>query len=86
MPFIEQNYRTYNYRILGGVSYGGLFVMNAFVKDPLYFNGYIAMSPSMWWDNQIALKNTEELLSKNTGLPTRLYITLANKEEYMGED
>ena len=86
MPFIEQNYRTYNYRILGGVSYGGLFVMNAFVKDPLYFNGYIAMSPSMWWDNQIALKNTEELLSKNTGLPTRLYITLANEGESMGVD
>ncbi len=86
IPFIEQNYRTYNYRILGGVSYGGLFVMNAFVKDPLYFNGYIAMSPSMWWDNQIALQNTEKLLSKSTQLPTRLFITLANEGESMGVD
>lgn len=86
IPFVEQNYRTYNYRILGGASYGGLFVMNAFVKDPLYFNGYIAMSPSMWWDNQIALQNTEKLLSKSTQLPTRLFITLANEGESMGVD
>lgn len=86
IPFVEQNYRTYNYRILGGASYGGLFVMNAFVKDPLYFNGYIAMSPSMWWDNQIALKNTEKLLAKSAQLPTRLFITLANEGESMGVD
>ena len=47
IPFVEKNYRTYNYRLLGGVSYGGLFVMNAFVNDPLYFNGYLSLSPSM---------------------------------------
>lgn len=72
--------------MLGGVSYGGLFVMNAFVKDPLYFNGYLSISPSMWWDNQIILRKTEELLAKTSEMPTRLYFTMANEGISMGVD
>jgi Predicted hydrolase of the alpha/beta superfamily len=86
VPFVEKNYRTYNYRILGGVSYGGLFVMNAFVKDPLCFNGYLSLSPSMWWDNNIMLDKTRELLSKTPEFPTRLYLTMANEGLSMGVD
>jgi predicted alpha/beta superfamily hydrolase len=86
IPFVEKNYRTYNYRILGGVSYGGLFVMNAFVKDPLYFNAYLSLSPSMWWDNNLILDKTRELLSKTPELPTRLYLTMANEGLSMGVD
>lgn len=86
MPFVEKNYRTYNYRILGGVSYGGLFVMNAFVKDPLYFNAYLSLSPSMWWDNNIILNKTQQLLAKSPEFPTRLYLTMANEGLSMGVD
>jgi len=86
IPFVEKNYRTYNYRLLGGVSYGGLFVMNAFVKDPLCFNGYLSLSPSMWWDNDIILNKTKELLSKTPEFPTRLYLTMANEGLSMGVD
>jgi len=86
VPFVEKNYRTYNYRLLGGVSYGGLFVMNAFVKDPLYFNGYLSLSPSMWWDNNIMLNKTQELLAKTPDFPTRLYLTMANEGLSMGVD
>ncbi len=86
IPFVEKNYRTYNYRLLGGVSYGGLFVMNAFVNDPLYFNGYLSLSPSMWWDNNIILNKTSALLSKTPEFPTRLYLTMANEGLSMGVD
>ncbi|MDP4203520.1 MAG: alpha/beta hydrolase-fold protein, partial [Bacteroidota bacterium] len=86
IPFVEKNYRTYNYRLLGGVSYGGLFVMNAFVKDPLYFNAYLSLSPSMWWDNNIMLNKTQELLAKTPDFPTRLYLTMANEGLSMGVD
>jgi predicted alpha/beta superfamily hydrolase len=86
IPFVEKNYRTYNYRILGGVSFGGLFVMNAFVKDPLYFNGYLSLSPSMWWDNNLMLNKTQELLAQTPEFPTRLYLTMANEGLSMGVD
>ncbi|MBP1640336.1 MAG: esterase [Bacteroidetes bacterium] len=86
VPFVEKNYRTYNYRLLGGVSFGGLFVMNAFVSDPLYFNAYLSLSPSMWWDNNIILNKTQELLAKTPDFPTRLYLTMANEGLSMGVD
>lgn len=86
VPFVDKNYRTYNYRVLGGASYGGLFVMNAFVNDPLRFNAYLSISPSMWWDNQVMLKRTGDFLSGHPNLPTRLYLTMANEGTSMGVD
>lgn len=86
IPYIDTNLRTFNYRILAGTSYGGLFVINAFVKDPLYFNGYLAASPSIWWDNQYMLRQTENLLSKVPKLPTGLYLNVANEGVSMGVD
>jgi hypothetical protein len=79
IPFVDKNYKTYNYRVLGGTSFGGVFVMNAFHRDPQFFNGYISLSPSMWWDNNILLGRTQELLIKNPGIHNRLYLSLANE-------
>jgi len=86
IPFIDKNYRTYNYRVLGGVSFGGVFVMHAFVTDSQLFNNYMSLSPSMWWDNRVLLNRTEELLSKNPRLHNNLYIAMANEGINMGVD
>lgn len=86
IPFVDKNYRTYNYRVLGGTSFGGVFVMNAFHRDPQFFNGYISLSPSMWWDNNILLDRTKELLIKNPDISNRLYLSLANEGKGMGVD
>ena len=86
IPFVDKNYRTYNYRILGGTSFGGVFVMNAFHRDPRFFNGYISLSPSMWWDNNILLDRTKDLLIKNPDIRNRLYLSVANEGKGMGVD
>ncbi len=86
VPFIEKNYNTYNYRILGGVSLGGLFVMHAFTVNPGFFKGYLSLSPSMWWANQAMLNKTETFLSGNPRLHNRLYLALANEGKQMGVD
>lgn len=86
IPFVDKNYRTYNYRVLGGASFGGVFVMHAFLSDPQFFNGYISLSPSMWWDNNILLDRTKELLIKNPNLHNRLYLSLTNEGISMGVD
>ena len=86
IPFVDKNYRTYNYRVLGGTSFGGVFVMNAFYRDPQFFNGYISLSPSMWWDNKILLDRTKDLLIKNPTIHNRLYLSLANEGTGMGVD
>ena len=86
IPFIDKNYRTYRYRVLGGASLGGLFVLHAFMSDPQLFTAYLALSPSMWWDNRIMLKNTEVFLSKNPKLHNSLYAAVANEGPQMGVD
>jgi len=86
IPFVDKNYRTYNYRILGGASLGGLFVMYAFESDPQLFNGYLSMSPAMWWDSGVMLGRTRECLQKNPNLHSRIYLALANEGPQMGVD
>lgn len=86
IPFVDKNYRTYNYRVIGGASLGGLFVMYAFESDPQLFNGYLSMSPAMWWDNGVMLDRTNDLLSKDTNLHNRVYLSLTNEGTAMGVD
>lgn len=86
VPFVDKNYRTYNYRVLGGASFGGVFVMHAFNTNPQFFNGYISLSPSMWWDGNILLDRTRELLIKNPNLKSRLFTSVTNEGISMGVD
>ena len=86
IPFVDKNYRTYNYRVIGGASLGGLFVMYAFDNDPNLFNGYLSMSPAMWWDNGVMLDRTKDLLSKDPNLHNRVYLALTNEGIQMGVD
>jgi len=86
IPFVDKNYRTYNYRVIGGASLGGLFVMYAFNNNPDLFNGYLSLSPSMWWDNNVMLDRTKDLLSKNPNLRSKVYLALANEGIGMGVD
>jgi predicted alpha/beta superfamily hydrolase len=86
VPFVDKNYRTAKYKVLCGSSLGGVFVINALVKDPDFFNGYLATSPYLSWDNMQLLGKTKEFLSKKPVLHSRLYITKANEGEEMGVD
>jgi len=84
IPFIDKNYRTYQYRVLGGASLGGLFVMYSFMNDPQLFTSYLALSPSMWWDNRKLLNKTEDFLTNNPGLHNNLFLAVTNEGPSMG--
>ena len=83
IPFIDQNYRTQPFRILEGHSISGMFTMYTFIADTSLFDAYIAVSPSMYWDEQIMLLKIEDFLKANPQLKTQLYITLSNEPEFM---
>lgn len=82
-PFISKNYRTQDYSVLVGHSFGGLFAINTFLLHPDYFNAYVANDPSLWWDNKVTLKRTKEYLEKNKKFPAKksLYVSQADNEE-----
>ena len=52
IPFINDKYKGKSKgTVLYGGSLGGLFVMYAFLNDPDLFTSYVAIDPSLWWDN-----------------------------------
>jgi predicted alpha/beta superfamily hydrolase len=67
IPYINNKFKTENFNVLVGHSFGGEFVMHALLTDPDAFDAYIAIDPSFWFDKKIMLKNagTEFLRSRN---------------------
>ncbi|MFO7525392.1 MAG: alpha/beta hydrolase-fold protein [Ignavibacteriaceae bacterium] len=78
IPYIDSTYQTAPYKILIGHSLGGLTVMNTIIKSPEMFNAYVAIDPSMWWDNQISLKEAKISLSEKRFENKRLFLAIAN--------
>ena len=84
IPLIKTRYRTLEYQALSGTSHGGQFAINALVKRPSLFNGVIAISPSLYWNNN-QLLNLSEAALKQQKLKGRLFISIANEEPTMTE-
>jgi hypothetical protein len=85
LPEIDKQYRTMPYRILAGHSLAGLFVIESFLKQSL-FNSYIAIDPSLWWDNGALVKSSDTLLKNKRFANTSLFITQANNPFDEGPD
>lgn len=79
-PFIEKNYRTVPYRISCGHSKGGLCVTHAFLSHTNMFNAYIALSPSLYWDDGLIMKTAEEKLDSLNFKRRMLYFDIGGNE------
>lgn len=78
-PRIEGAYRTAPYRILVGHSLGGLFAIHVLTSAPDMFNAYVSISPSLWWDDGLALREAEKFFASRSDLQAFLYFTVANE-------
>jgi len=79
IPHIDQTYRTRPYRLLVGWSLGGLFAIHTLVKQPDVFNSYLAISPSLWWNDQALIQEMKTSLKNNPDLMGDLYMTMGNE-------
>lgn len=84
VPWVKGRYRTTDETVLMGESLAGLFVAETFLHEPTLFEGYVAVSPSLWWNKEALAKAAPKLLAK-PGFPAgrRLFITAAQDD---GED
>lgn len=81
IPFIDNNFKTSNYKILFGHSLCGMYTLNTMLNNNDLFNAYIAASPYLSYDNNYTLKIAEK--SKlNFKTETKLYMTLGNEPTY----
>ncbi len=55
--------------------------MYTYLEDPDLFSRYLAISPSLWWDDSVTVRETQELLRRGGTLaPKPLVVTLGSLE------
>jgi len=79
IPFIENKYPVTNFRTLIGHSYGGLFTLYTLINHPQLFSNYIAIDPSLDWDNQKLLVEAQEKFLSNNYNGKSLFMSLSGQ-------
>lgn len=74
-PEIDKKYRTENKKAIIGESLAGLFVIETFLLENEMFDFYIAMDPSLWFNEQYLLKNFGTLAKENYQWKKKLWFS-----------
>lgn len=78
IPHLEAKYPIAPYRTYFGHSLGGLAVLHTLFDRPQLFNNYIAIDPSLWWDNELVLKLAKQKIETGNYSGKAAYVALAN--------
>lgn len=79
IPYIEEKYPVTSYRTLIGHSYGGLFTLYTLLNKPELFANYLAIDPSLDWDNQKLLREAQDILSLNRFEGKSIFLSLSGQ-------
>ena len=78
-PYIEKQYQTNGENLLMGSSMGGEFVVRALLEQPEQFDGYFAISPSIYYSDFQLVDKAIERAKNKTAINKTLYLSLANE-------
>ena len=78
---VAKRYRITNKKGIIGESLAGLFVMETFLQKSESFNFYIAMDPSLWWNNHYLVRNASTLLDNFPKKETKLWFAGSSAED-----
>ena len=84
MPEIEQTYAIHPHNTLIGYSFSGVFTLYTLLEDPSLFQTYIAMDPSIWFDNEWLVKKLAKQIDQQPKSYTSLYISAGNNPDKVG--
>lgn len=80
-PEINARYRTSSESAIIGESLAGLFVVETLLQEPDLFDAYIAIDPSLWWNNQKLAKNAVELWKTHPKSNRSLFLATSEEKE-----
>jgi predicted alpha/beta superfamily hydrolase len=81
IPLMEQEYRADpERRVLAGTSSGGQFALYTLFEKPELFWGYIAVSPSVGWDQRELFRREKNFRSAHADLERRLWLSSCSEE------
>ena len=86
IPYVEKKYKASSYRTLIGHSYGGLFTVNTLINHGSLFDNYIAIDPSLDWDDQKLLKQAMEKLQQENFKGKSLFVSLGAGQLHMFDE
>jgi predicted alpha/beta superfamily hydrolase len=78
-PYINSTYATNGESLLMGSSMGGEFVVRALFEQPEQFDGYFAISPSIYYSDFQLVEQANKLAKADKLLDKKLYLSLANE-------
>ncbi|MEA1015057.1 alpha/beta hydrolase [Sphingosinicella sp. LY1275] len=78
VPWATGRYRT-DRKILTAASLGGLFVLDTFLERPEMFDDYIALTPSLWWDDGRIVAEAPRALARHGPSDRRIYFTMGDE-------
>lgn len=83
---IDARFHTLPSRIFVGHSLGGLLVIHALLAQPEMFQAYIAIDPSLFWDNQLLPRTAERKIRTIRTLRKSVYISSANSPAFLNNN
>ena len=78
MPEIEAGFPVNAQKGIIGESLAGLFIMETLAEAPTMFDTYIALSPSLWWNDATLV--TQLKASRKLPAHTRVYLASADED------
>jgi len=81
IPLIESEYSTdASQYILMGHSLGGYNTLFNMLQVDSPFNGYVAVSSSLWWNDDYLFGLEDQFFQNTNDLPAQVYITFGSEE------
>jgi hypothetical protein len=81
MPAVRTRVRGNGHTGIIGESLAGLFIMETFFVAPDTFDVYIALSPSLWWNDRGLVREAEAWRAATPQLHKTLYLSVAGDDD-----
>jgi len=84
VPHINKKYRTTDFKVFSGHSFGGLFSFYTYLNKPNLFDGYMAISPSLGWDKERLVAEAKHQIEQKTLSKAAIYLSKGNEKGTTG--
>jgi predicted alpha/beta superfamily hydrolase len=81
MPHVRSRYRTTEETAIVGESLAGLFVVETLLREPELFDSYVAIDPSLWWNDGRLVADAASVLRARPALRASLHLASSGEPE-----
>ncbi|NHZ32703.1 alpha/beta hydrolase [Massilia rubra] len=80
MPYIASHYRVTADKGIVGESLAGLFIVETLLVEPDLFDRYVAISPSLWWNDEALVRTADASVKALPARHKKIFLTSADED------